>query len=109
MATTETLASTEVSDSTSPSSTTSSMAVVVRETPVVIKSSALAPGFKLTQYYSSLRVEGFSDLLPEQIEIDPTVIANGGEIRIDQIALPPCCEIIGVWFANPVISVEQVS
>lgn len=109
MATTETLASAEASDSTSPSSTMSSMAVVVRETPVVIKASVLPAGFKLTQYYLSLRVEGFADLLPEQIEIDPTVIANGGSLRIDQIALPPCCEIIGVWFANPVISVEQVS
>jgi len=105
MATIETLAASEAGASTSGSS----MAVVVRETPVVIKASVLAPGFRLTQYYQKLRVEGFSDLLPEQIEIDPTSIASGGEVRIDQIALPPCCEIIGVWFANPVISVEQVS
>jgi len=88
--------------------TPSSMDVVVREIPVVVKSATLATGCRLTKYYPALRVEGFSDLLPETIEIDPASIASGGEIRIDQIPLPPCCEIIGVWFANPVISVEQV-
>jgi len=111
MATTETLASTEAAgvDSMNASLTASSMAVVVREIPVVVKPISLAAGLRLTQYYQTLRVEGFKDLLPEQIEIDATKIASGGEFRIDQIALPPCCEIIGVWFANPVASVEAVS
>jgi hypothetical protein len=83
------------------------MAVVVREIPVVVKPTAIAEGLALTQYYQTLRVEGFADLLPEQIELDPSRIAGGGEIRIDQIALPPCCEVIGVWFANPVVSIER--
>ncbi len=108
MAMTHTLASGEADGATGSSSTTASMAVVVRETPVVLKPATLGAGFTLTQYYQTLRVEGFADLLPEQIELDPTPIAGGGEMRIDQIALPPCCEIIGVWFANPVISVERM-
>ena len=108
MALIQTLASNGADGATGTPTTSASMAVVVRETPVVIKAATLAAGFVLTQYYQSLRVEGFADLLPEQIEIDPTPILDGGEVRIDQIALPPCCEIIGVWFANPVISVEQV-
>lgn len=80
----------------------------MREIPVVIKPVAIAADFVLTQYYQTLRIEGFADLLPEQIELDPAPIASGGEIRVDQIALPPCCEVIGVWFANPVVSVERV-
>jgi len=106
MAMTNTLASDEASNAASASST--SMAVVVREIPVVIKPVAIAADFVLTQYYQTLRIEGFADLLPEQIELDPAPIASGGEIRVDQIALPPCCEVIGVWFANPVVSVERV-
>jgi len=106
MAMTNTLTSDEASNSANASAT--SMAVVVREIPVVIKPVALAAEFALTQYYQTLRVEGFADLLPEQIEIDPTAISAGGEVRVDQIALPPCCEVIGVWFANPVVSVERV-
>jgi len=106
MAMTNTLTSDEASNAASASS--SSMAVVVREIPVVIKPVAIAADFALTQYYQTLRVEGFADLLPEQIELDPAPIASGGEIRVDQIALPPCCEVIGVWFANPVVSVERV-
>ncbi len=106
MAMTNTLASDQANNS---SGSQSSMAVVVRDTPVVIKPIAISNGFVLTQYYQTLRVEGFADLLPDQIEIDPTPILSGGEFRIDQIALPPCCEIIGVWFANPVISVERIS
>lgn len=107
MTVTNVIASGETDGCTS-SQTTSSMAVVVREIPVKVKSATIAPGYTLTQYYLNLRVEGFADLLPEQIEIDPTPIAAGGEIRVDQIALPPCCEVIGVWFANPVISVERM-
>ena len=107
MTMTNTVASTEI-DGCTNSQTTTSMAVVVREIPVVIKPVAIESGFGLTQYYKTLRVEGFADLLPEQLEIDPTSIVGGGEVRIDQIALPPCCEIIGVWFANPVISVERM-
>jgi hypothetical protein len=99
---------TSETDGCTNSQTTSSMAVVVREIPVILKPATIASGYALTQYYKNLRVEGFADLLPEQIEIDPTPIANGGDVRIDQIALPPCCEIIGVWFANPVISVERM-
>jgi hypothetical protein len=106
MAMTNTLASGEASNAAGAA--TSSMAVVVREIPVVIKPVALATDFALTQYYQTLRVEGFADLLPEQIEIDPASIVGGGEIRVDQIALPPCCEVIGVWFANPVVSIERV-
>jgi hypothetical protein len=108
MAMTHTVASNEADLATDSPSTKASMAVVVREIPVVIKSTVLAANFVLTQYYQTLRVEGFADLLPEVIEIDPAPIAQGGEMRIDQIALPPCCEVIGVWFANPVISVEQM-
>ena len=105
MAMINTLATAETSNLTKASA---SMAVVVHEIPVVIKPVAIAANFALTQYYQTLRVEGFSDLLPEQIELDPTPIANGGEIRVDQVALPPCCEVIGVWFANPVVCVEKV-
>ncbi len=84
------------------------MPVIVRETPVVIRpGTKIAGDLMLVQHYAALRVEGFQDLLPEQLEIDLTAIAAGGEVRIDQIALPPCCEIIGVWFANPVVSVVR--
>ena len=101
-----TVASNEADGCTS-SQATSSMAVVVREIPVVVKPTAVAEGFALTRYYQTLRVEGFADLLPDHIEIDPAPIASGGDIRVDQIALPPCCEVIGVWFANPVVSIER--
>ncbi len=83
-----------------------SMSVVVRDVPVVVQPTHLAPGMGLTQHYPSLRVEGFENLLPERLLIDASQIANGGEVRVDQIPLPPCCEIIGVWFANPVVTVE---
>ncbi len=102
---TKTLASTEADGATG----SSSMAVVVRDIPVVVKPCVLGEGLVLTQYYQTLRVEGFADLLPDHLDIDPTAITTGGDFRIDQIALPPCCEIIGVWFANPVISVERLT
>ncbi len=90
----------------SSTSAQASMSVVVRDIPVVVQPTKLAPGMTMTQHYQSLRVEGFENLLPEQLLIDLSAITGGGEFRVDQIALPPCCEIIGVWFANPVVTVE---
>jgi hypothetical protein len=83
---------------------------VIREVPVVLTGaeSVRSPN-EATLHYAALRVEGIESLLPEQIEIDVTGIAAGGQLRIDQVELPPCCEVIGVWFANPIVTIGPVN
>jgi hypothetical protein len=79
---------------------------VIREVPVVLAGvdSVRSPN-EATLHYATLRVEGIESLLPEQIEIDVKKIGAGGQMRIDQVELPPCCEVIGVWFANPIVTI----
>lgn len=79
---------------------------VIREVPVALAGAeAVRSPNEATLHYPTLRVEGIESLLPEQIEIDVKKIAAGGQIRIDQVQLPPCCEVIGVWFANPIVTI----
>jgi hypothetical protein len=81
-------------------------ALVIREVPVLITGErSLASDHQATLHYSRLQIEGIERLIPEAIEIDVTPLAGGGQMRIDQIPLPPCCEVIGVWFANPIVTV----
>ena len=79
---------------------------VIREVPVVLigTEKVTAPN-QATLHYSKLRVEGIESLIPETIEVDIKAIAAGGHVRVDELPMPPCCEVIGVWFANPVITV----
>ncbi len=79
---------------------------VIREVPVLLiaSDSVKAPN-QATLHYAKLQVEGIESLIPESIEVDVRAIATGGEIRIDELPIPPCCEVIGVWFANPVVTV----
>lgn len=79
---------------------------VIREVPVALLAtqSVTAPN-QATLHYAKLQVEGIESLIPEVIEVDITAIAAGGQIRIDELPMPPCCEVIGVWFANPVVTV----
>jgi len=79
---------------------------VIREVAVVLTGvDAVRSPNEATLHYNALRIEGLQTLLPEQIEIDVTQIAAGGQLRIDQIELPPCCEVIGIWFANPIVTI----
>lgn len=81
---------------------------VIREVPVVlVGTEAISAPNRFTLHYPRLQVEGIGTLIPEAIEIDIASIARGGQIRIDELAMPPCCEVIGVWFANPVVTVAQ--
>jgi hypothetical protein len=83
---------------------------VIREVAVVLTGvDAVQPPNEATLHYNTLRIEGLQTLLPEQIEIDVTQIADGGQLRIDQIELPPCCEVIGIWFANPIVTIGPAS
>jgi len=95
-----------VADETNQSLMQPSSLFVIREVPVVLTGvDAVRSANQATLHYDTLRIEGLQTLLPEQIEIDVTPIAAGGQLRIDQIELPPCCEVIGVWFANPVVTI----
>jgi hypothetical protein len=79
---------------------------VIREVPVVlIGTQAIAAPNQATLHYAKLRVEGIESLLPDAIEVDVTAIALGGHVRVDELPMPTCCEVIGVWFANPVVTV----
>ncbi len=79
---------------------------VIREVPVVLTASeSIKAPNQATLHYSKLQIEGIESLIPEVIEIDVRAIAAGGHIRIDELPMPPCCEVIGVWFANPVVSI----
>ena len=79
---------------------------VIREVPVVLTGSeSIKTPNQSTLHYSKLQIEGIESLIPEVIEIDIRPIAAGGQMRIDELPMPPCCEVIGVWFANPVVSI----
>ncbi len=79
---------------------------VIREVPVILTaSSAIKAPNQATLHYAKLQVEGIESLVPEAIEVNVAAIAAGGQIRIDELPMPPCCEVIGVWFANPVVTV----
>lgn len=79
---------------------------VIREVPVVlIGTQSIAAPSHATLHYAKLRVEGIESLLPDAIEVDVTAIAAGGHVRVDELPMPACCEVIGVWFANPVVTV----
>jgi hypothetical protein len=78
----------------------------IREVPVVLLGTAGLPtSLQVTLHYPRLYVEGLQDLIPDQLELDISSLVDGGAIRIDQLQLPPCCEVIGVWFTNPVVTV----
>jgi hypothetical protein len=78
----------------------------IREVPVVLRGlSSLPSGLQATLHYERLHIEGLLELIPEVVELDITSVSAGGAIRIDQIPLPPCCEVIGVWFTNPAVTV----
>jgi len=92
----------------SPSDEYLAGAFVIREVPVVlIGTDSITKPNRFTLHYPRLQVEGIGTLIPEAIEIDVTSIARGGQVRIDELPMPPCCEVIGVWFANPVVTVGQ--
>lgn len=79
---------------------------VIREVPVMLTGSeSIKSPNRATLHYLKLQVEGIESLIPESIEVDVRAIAGGGHIRIDELPMPPCCEVIGVWFANPVVTV----
>jgi hypothetical protein len=78
----------------------------IRDVPVVLLGrEALPAGAEVTLHYERVHVEGLLELIPSEIEIDISSLSGGGAIRIDQLPLPPCCEVIGVWFTNPVVTV----
>jgi hypothetical protein len=79
---------------------------VIREVPISLIGTELitAPN-RAALHYAKLQVEGIESLIPESIEVDVRAIAEGGHIRVDELPMPPCCEVIGVWFANPVVTV----
>jgi hypothetical protein len=78
----------------------------IREVRVVLRGDdLLAPGMQATLHYERLHIEGLQELIPDEVEIDISTLAQGGALRIDQIPLPPCCEVIGVWFTNPLVTV----
>lgn len=78
----------------------------IREVPVVLLGTAAIPvSLQVTLHYPRLYVEGLQDLIPARLELDISSLVEGGAIRIDQLQLPPCCEVIGVWFTNPVVTV----
>lgn len=79
---------------------------VIREVPVILLGVVSLPTqMQATLHYERLHVEGLHDLIPDVVEVDVMSIAGGGAIRIDQLSLPPCCEVIGVWFTNPLVTV----
>ncbi len=81
---------------------------VIREVPVMLTATdTIKVPNRATLHYTKLQVEGIESLIPEAIEVDVTAIALGGHIRIDELPMPPCCEVIGVWFANPVVTVVR--
>lgn len=81
-------------------------AFVIREVPVVmIGAESITGPNQATLHYTRLQVEGIESLIPDAIEVDVTAIAAGGQVRIDELPLAPCCEVIGIWFANPVVTV----
>jgi hypothetical protein len=79
---------------------------VIREVPItLIGTESVAAANRTTLHYAKLQVEGIESLIPESIEVDIRAISEGGHIRVDELPMPPCCEVIGVWFANPVVTV----
>lgn len=79
----------------------------IREVPVVLRGCGAVPaGMQVTLHYQRVHIEGLQDLIPQSIEIDISSLAGGGTIRIDQMPLPPCCEVIGLWFTNPLVTVS---
>jgi hypothetical protein len=79
---------------------------VIREVPVVLTGTqSIVPPNQATLHYSKLRVEGIESLIPDAIEVDVTAIAAGGHVRVDELPMPTCCEVIGIWFANPVVTI----
>lgn len=82
----------------------------VRDVPVVLRGGdALSPAMQVTLHYQCLHIEGLQELIPDKIEIDISSLADGGELQIDQMPLPACCEVIGVWFTNPLVTVAPIS
>lgn len=80
--------------------------LVIRELPVVLLGDDAVPSaMEVTLHYQRVHVEGLPDVLPEQIELDVSGLRSGGSLRVDQMPLPESCEVIGVWFANPVVTV----
>ena len=78
----------------------------IHEVPVVLQGTEAIPGsLQVTLHYPRLYVEGLQDLIPTQLELDISSLVDGGAVRIDQLQLPPYCEVIGVWFTNPVVTV----
>lgn len=79
-------------------------ATVVRNVPVRLLATGIDQQ-RIQQHYQTLTVEGPVEAIPGELVIDAQSIASGGRINVDSVALPPECEVIGVWFTNPLVTV----
>lgn len=80
---------------------------VIREVAVRLRGlDQLPAGRRVELHYSRLQIEGPEGSIPRAVEIDAESIHPGGSLRIDQAPLPDDCEVIGIWFANPLATVS---
>lgn len=84
------------------------MSVIQRELRIKITfSPKVNRPKKINQHIKRVTIEGPKDIVPEELVLDADDIATGGMLMIEDIALPPNCDVVDRRGNEPIVTVEK--
>lgn len=84
------------------------MSLIQRELPIkIIFSSNVRRPKKINQHIKRVWIEGPEDIVPEEIPLDADDIAAGGILMIEDMSLPPGCDVVDRRGNDPIVTVEK--
>ena len=84
------------------------MSLIQRELPIKITfSSDVERPKKINQHIKRVWIEGPEDIVPEELPLDADEIATGGRLMIEDMALPPGCDVVDRRGNDPIVTVEK--
>lgn len=84
------------------------MSVIQRELPIKVTfSSDVRRPKKFNQHIKRVTIEGPKDAVPEELVLEADEIASGGVLMIDDMMLPPNCDVVDRRGNDPIVTVER--
>ncbi len=62
---------------------------------------------KISQHIKRVWIEGPEDVVPEELQLDADEIAPGGILMIEDMSLPPGCDVVDRRGNDPIVTVEK--
>lgn len=82
--------------------------MIQRELPIKVAfSSDVKRPKKINQHIKRVTIEGPKDEVPEELVLDADEIASGGVLMIDDMLLPPNCDVVDRRGNDPIVTVER--